>query len=114
MKKVLTIIAVLHVFMSNLFNVNMAMSEDLESISNHTYGMLAVVTDLDLIEDLVSVSNWNGDVWQFYGVDDWCVGDLVVLVMHDNSTKDSIYDDIILSAYYERLNLVTAQTLPRV
>lgn len=107
MKKVITMIAVLHVFLCNLFEVSIAVSEDLDSISNHVYGMLAVVTDLDSAEDLVSVTNWNGDVWQFYEIEDWCIGDYVDLVMHDNFTEDSIYDDIILSATYERVDLVS-------
>lgn len=107
MKKVITLIAVLHVFLCNLLEVSVAVSEDLDSISNHIYGMLAIVTDLDSTEDLVSVTNWNGDIWQFYGTEDWCIGDYCSLVMYDNLTEDSIYDDIVISVIYERPDLVS-------
>lgn len=109
MKKVIIWIAVLQVFLCSLFEAGIAVSEDLnlDLISNHVYGKLAIVTDLDSNEDFVSVTDWNGSVWQFYGIEDWNIGDFVDLVMYDNLTEDFIYDDIVISAHYERVDLVS-------
>lgn len=104
-------LAILSTIFCGVFEVGMAYSEGAEvSDSEHIYGMLGVVVDLDSNKDLVSVSNWNGDIWQFYGVEDWNVGDFVDLVMWDNKTEDTIYDDVILRATYERVDLVVSQS----
>ena len=109
MKKVIIWVAVLQVFLCSMFEAGVAVSEDLnlDLISNHVYGKLAVITDLDFNKDLVSVKDWNGQVWQFYGTEDWNIGDFVDLVFYDNSTENSIYDDIIIAAHYERVDLVS-------
>lgn len=113
MKKVITVIAVLHVFLSVIFDVGFAPAEDLnsDSIPEHIYAKLGVIVDFDYTEDLVFVSDWNGDIWSFHGIEDWAIWDYVDLVFHDNGTPMTIYDDVILSVHYERVDLVQAQVL---
>lgn len=107
MKKIITLMAALMVFLCTMFGLNAAVGEDLDWISNHIYGRLAIVTDLDFDEDLVSVKDWCGLVWQFYGIEDWNIGDFVNLILYDNLTEDSIFDDLIIRTLYERVDLVS-------
>lgn len=63
------------------------------------YALATVVTAIDSTEDAIICEDCNGNVWAFYGVEDWQVGDNANLLMHDNGTK-SIYDDVICDATY--------------
>lgn len=65
----------------------------------HYYALATVVTATDSTEDAVICEDSNGNVWAFYGVEDWQAGDNANLLMHDNGTK-SIYDDVICGATY--------------
>lgn len=49
--------------------------------------------------DIVSVVDCDGEVFEFYGVEDWFVDDNCLLVMNNNNTKD-ITDDIIIRTIY--------------
>lgn len=64
------------------------------------YPAAAVVTALDRENDLVTVKDGSGNEWQFDQVDDWMCGDCAALLMSDNGTPDSIYDDVIISVRY--------------
>lgn len=55
----------------------------------------AVVVDLDDETDLVTVEYWTGDQFAFYGIEDYCEGDLVTLLMYTRGTPE-ICDDVIL------------------
>lgn len=105
MKKVITLIAVLHIILSGILEVNIAKTEQAFG-PDSVYAKLAVVIDLDPVFDYVFVSDWNGDIWVLDGIEDWCVGDYVSMVMYDNGTEE-IWDDEVLNAYYERPDLVS-------
>lgn len=64
------------------------------------YPRTAVVTDLDYDNDLVIITDLAGLDWVMEGIEDWQVGDLVSLLMYDNNTPDTIFDDEIVMAYY--------------
>lgn len=63
------------------------------------YAMTTVVVALDHEEDSVTCQDFNGNLWVFYGVEDWSVGDVATLIMW-NAESDIIYDDEVLDAYY--------------
>ena len=109
MKRVASVMAILLVVLI----VSVGFAEDLDSdfYSNGIYAKLGVIVDFDYNEDLVFVSDWNGDIWSFYGIEDWSVWDYVSMVFHDNGTPFEIHDDVILSVHYERVDLVQAQVL---
>ena len=111
MKKVITLIAVIHVLLCGIFEVGVALSEDFDFDMNpeYIYPKLGVIIDFDFTEDLVFVADSNGEIWSFEGTEDWRMGDYVNMVMHNNRTPENIYDDVILMAYYERVDLVQAQ-----
>lgn len=57
--------------------------------------VICVNSDLDK----VTVIDCDGEVYQFYGSEDWLVNDKCILLMDDNGTDD-IKDDIIISTKY--------------
>lgn len=63
------------------------------------YPACAVVVSLDYTADVVTVEDVTGHTWQFYGVEDWCPGDVAALLMYDYGTA-TILDDEIMTAHY--------------
>lgn len=57
--------------------------------------VICVNSDLDKI----TVIDCDGEVYQFYGAEDWLVNDKCILLMDNNGTED-IKDDIIISTKY--------------
>lgn len=51
-------------------------------------------------EDTVTFADHRGDVWSFYGAEDWMEGDRIAVIMDDNGTP-VILDDLVISARYE-------------
>ena len=65
------------------------------------YPAAAVVTAVDYERDVVTVERASGLFsYEFEGVEDLMVGDLMALVMYSNGTPHTIADDIVISARY--------------
>lgn len=60
----------------------------------------AIVTQVDYETDIVTVQNATGFTYEFEGVEDLVVGDVMSLLMYNNGTGDTIADDIVISARY--------------
>lgn len=71
------------------------------------YALTTKVTSINEETDEVECEDFNGNIWVFKGVSDWCEGDIASLVMDSKGTKD-IYDDEIVNArcsgYWEGWN----------
>lgn len=65
------------------------------------YPLSAEITDLNYKDDIVTFTDYHGEEWTYYGCEDWEIGDGANLIMYNNMTTDSIYDDIILTIKYE-------------
>lgn len=63
------------------------------------YPACGVVVALDYTADIVTVEDVTGHEWQFYGCEDWCLGDVAALLMYDWGTA-KITDDEIMTAHY--------------
>ena len=63
------------------------------------YPAACIIVELDYQNDLVTVSDVAGTLWQFYGCEDYSEGDLVRMLMYDNGTE-TIYDDEIVIVWY--------------
>ena len=63
------------------------------------YPNCGVVTELDYQEDIVYFTDFTGNIWSFYGIEDWQIGDIVAVIMDDMNTM-IIYDDEIIMAVY--------------
>lgn len=64
------------------------------------YPMTTVVVEISEPNDTVTCRDFNGNLWQFHGVEDWAVGDVASLLMDDAGTQ-LINDDKVLSAKYD-------------
>ena len=64
-----------------------------------SYAMTTKVVELDRENDIVVCEDFNGNLWEFYGCEDWQIDDVASLLMNDNGTP-TIYDDEIVSARY--------------
>lgn len=52
-------------------------------------------------EDFLVFTDFNGNEWELDGdPEDWACGDRIAVIMSDNGTPDSIYDDKIMSVRY--------------
>lgn len=67
------------------------------------YPRYTIVTAIDYESDLVTVCDGTGNLWQFYGAEDWQIDDICICIMRGNSTPE-IYDDEIIAANYSGRN----------
>lgn len=63
------------------------------------YPRTMVVSEIDAESDIVTLTDSTGHMWEFYGVEDWEVGDICSCIMDTNGTEN-ITDDIIVDARY--------------
>lgn len=68
--------------------------------SHETYPHCGVVCSVNYEEDTVACADPQGNIWEFYGCEDWACGDIVAMTMSDAGTPETIYDDEILSVKY--------------
>ena len=59
----------------------------------NTYSKASYVVALNYESDTVTVEDATGNLWDFYGCEDYMEGDIIVMTMDDNGTPNSIYDD---------------------
>ena len=57
------------------------------------------VVVINISNNIVSMEDYNGNVWEWEGVEDWMCGDIVSAIMDDNNTA-IIYDDTIITIRY--------------
>lgn len=64
------------------------------------YTRTGLVVGLDYDTDVVTVVDGADLVWQFTGCEDYCIGDLVEMLMQKTGKPDYILDDVIFSTCY--------------
>ena len=64
------------------------------------YTRTGLVVDLDHDTDTVTVVDGVDFIWQFTGCEDYCVGDLVEILMQKSGDPENIFDDLIYSTCY--------------
>ena len=73
------------------------------------YARATVITEIEYGEDginLITVQECNGFVYQYYDdAEDLCVGDVMSCIFDENGTE-IVTDDIIVSARYDRIDLL--------
>ena len=88
------------IMMMAIFSIGGGAKAKIKINPDNVYAKTAIVTEIDRKNDLVTVRDGVGYEWQFYGVEDWMIGDYASMVMYDNKTE-SIFDDIIIDVKYE-------------
>lgn len=63
------------------------------------YPMAVTVVDVSEALDVVTVRDSNENLWQFHGIEDYMVGDVVVCIVDINGTPE-IKDDVIIQTRY--------------
>lgn len=59
-----------------------------------------VIVEVDEEGDYAVVKDACGIFWEFYGIEDFTVGDLIIMELWDANTPESIYDDEIIDIIY--------------
>lgn len=67
--------------------------------NENLYPLSTVVFRTNLATDTVTVEDFNGNLWQFTGVEDWMEGDICACIMDSKGTR-LIKDDEIVSVQY--------------
>lgn len=70
-----------------------------EKKAPEVYPMAVTVVDISEALDVVTVKDSNENLWQFHGVEDYMVGDVVACIVDTNGTPE-IKDDIIIQTRY--------------
>ena len=68
------------------------------------YALTTCVVEVDRDNDIVTCEDSNGNLWEFYGCEDWQEGDCASLLMNDQGTA-SVYDDAIEDTRYSAWTL---------
>lgn len=63
------------------------------------YPTCGVVTETDETTDTVTFTTDSGNMYVFYGVEDWLEGDKIAAIMDDKGT-DQVYDDAVIDVRY--------------
>lgn len=74
--------------------------------TNNIYPMTAQIVGFDYESNLVTVKEAGSDeCFQFYGIEDWLLGDVISFMMADNATPGEWNDDVILDHWFTGVNL---------
>ena len=68
----------------------------LPTANNTHYITQAKVIGINTVSDTVQIEDSHGEVWEFFGTENFQKGNSVIVLMDDQSTS-TVYDDIILS-----------------
>lgn len=69
------------------------------SAKNEFYPLNTVVQEINEETDTVTCADCNGNLWEFYGVEDWQEGDFATMIM-DTCGTTNIFDDEIVKVEY--------------
>ena len=64
------------------------------------YSMGGVIVETSYANDMVTFRDFNGNLWQFQGIEDFSVNDCVSVIMDSKKTPE-IRDDEIISVRYD-------------
>ena len=76
-----------------------ATAETVQPQESNLYAKTAVVIDVNPDENVVACEDHEGEVWEFYGTEDFKEGDILGLLMDDMGTE-TIFDDEIVEYNY--------------
>ena len=63
--------------------------------TSHLYPMSGIVTEVNREADTVAITTNDGNIWEFYGAEDWMIGDLCAMLMNDMGTAEITDDEIV-------------------
>ena len=75
-------------------------SESEQTNANEVYPRAMEIIAFEEEHDTVVLEDAVGLSWCFYGIEDWEIGDMVIVMLDNNGTPDTITDDIIVDTYF--------------
>lgn len=69
--------------------------------SYNVYEKETIVINLDYENNIVTLKDNNGFLWDFKGCEDWMIGDKCLCIFMNNYTFYTIKDDIIIQTIYK-------------
>lgn len=97
---IMTIVAIAS-FVHYVFSIND--THCTSSINDTHYVIEAKVVDINTATDTVQIEDTHGEVWEFFGVNNFQKNDSIIALM-DNQGTSTIYDDEILSVRPDPFN----------
>ena len=79
--------------------VHVLHKNDAQPSVDNLYPHAAVVVEVDDVGDCVYASDYNGEVWMFYGAEGWMIGDIAAMIIDDCGTPE-VAGDKIVSVHY--------------
>lgn len=64
------------------------------------YPNAGIITEIDEANDIVYFTDFSGNIWSFYGIEDLLEGDIVAVIMADKGKPEYIYDDEVVDIRY--------------
>lgn len=58
-----------------------------------------IITQINRSDDIVTMSDAEGNLFEFEGCEDWSKGDVVSAIMYNSQTEE-IYDDVVIKVRY--------------
>jgi hypothetical protein len=88
---------------SNVTPITENVTTETETVTNATtdnlYPSCGIVTSVTSTE--LEWTDFNGNIWVIVGdPEDWCEGDRIAVIMDNNGTTETIYDDIVVKTKY--------------
>ena len=71
-------------------------AEQNKKIESNYYPLTASVTEINTNENLILVTDNNGQIWQFSDLSNWKKGDICSMIMNDNGTENIFDDEIVV------------------
>lgn len=101
---VITLLALVALVACAVVEAKTSKSETVYLTNGTYYALTTVVVEIDRDNDIVTCEDYNGNLWEFYGAEDWVEGDCASLLMNTQGTQ-KIYDDTIEGAKYSAWTL---------
>ena len=99
MRRIVLVIASLLIASAMLCNNNNNNNNTKVKKTKQIYPMTTIDREIDNKNDIVTVENNDGELFQFIGIEDWQINDVCSLMLNNNCTEN-IYDDIIIKTIY--------------
>lgn len=71
-------------------------AEQNKKVESKCYPLVAFVTEINTNENLISVTDSSGQIWQFSDSSNWRNGDVCSMIMNDNGTENIFDDEIVV------------------
>ena len=94
MKKVITLIIMA------LIVVTIAINAKAEDPTHEVYPRAMEIVEFERNTDTVVCVDAVGLEWAFYGIEDWSIGDVVIVMLDNNGTPETMVDDIITDTIF--------------